>query len=94
MLAFRACSALVQVRSVVHLHRGIYTYRWSFVLPRFHSAKPGEAYETPDEMPKRKGHVMGVGREGRRVDPWKAKQKRFTRHITNLVRKGKVKMTK
>ena len=32
------------------------------------------------------------GREGeeRKFDMWKVKQKRFTRHITNLVRKGKV----
>ena len=27
--------------------------------------------------------------KGRRVDLWKVKQKRFTRHLTNLVRKGK-----
>ena len=45
----------------------------------------------PPNLGKRMKHR--TGREGRRVDPWKAKQKRFTRHITNLVRKGKVKMT-
>ena len=30
------------------------------------------------------------GRQGRRLDLWKLREKRFTQHITNLVRKGKV----
>ena len=87
-------SVALFLRSVVSPRRLVYCAvgNGRVYLPRFHSAKPGKLEPTDEESVgvRRGGVGVGVWRGGKEFDLWKAKQKRFTRHITNLVRKGKV----
>ena len=59
------------------------------------TGKREEVYSGKKKSPEGRRRVdeesmLGLERRRRWIDPWKLKQKRFTRHITNLVRKGKV----
>ena len=60
---------------------------WNLCLSRSRSAEPRELEPMYEVSPE---GGEGVRRGRWRRDDWKTKQRRFTQHITNLVRKGKV----